>query len=645
MDILEELNISNNSPSYDGSGALALDSLCSMMGSIASLRTLRMRNNSLTDKSAFVLADSLCIHANIVQLDLSDNPAIGSFGTFALVKLVVLNSFPFSKKIQKINLQNSFNPSTSPLTDFNFSDPSGHYALDLTCPFNRAVARQCLRHWELIEKSSIHRDAWFIQAFDDTFFDLKYNGEKYKPEKDIENVWVVPSTGNLTFTAIYRMCSLEELQDPRKFFARHISNHLPHPISDLKEVDDEMFACFLNGMYDVVKSLPQRSTLIDCVATFFKFTSAQVDRLIKHPSNTRSLRCRIAGNLLPKKTNDVLRILASHVDALEAYFRNSSQCNTSRAPTNSWFSGANPTGEYSFDLTDPQDRGMAYWMVQIDRFDVEKLKRGVATNIPSFTNIRNSRLDGLPFKYTPDWVVPSHGVWRFDYLSPHRFAVEYTDASVPKPIPDSTWNALVETTNEAIKAGQDRHVLLKAFRRLTRYTFFIDCNQLSSLLRIVDAKSRIDLVAIFLRKLVDYAELKEVLCRPRLGLEPLIDSSTIPELEKRIGQFALVNPIKMDNTTFACDLSTTEGRLIAGMVLKLMTREKGSRLVNSKIGPRPDTATTADPPKAWHSNLPRDGYWSMTYVSTEDGSGADKSLRKQMALSVCGFDPRTFNNV
>ena len=650
MDILEELNLSDNSPSYDSTGALALDSICAMMGSIASLTTLRLRSDCLDEKSAFILADSLCIHPNITELDLGNNARIGKFGTLALLKLVVFNDFPVPKRIRKICLENSCKPGKSHMSEFNFTDPSGHYALELCNPFSRAVARQCLRYWELVKKStSTHEGDWFRQTFDETFFELRYNGDKYTPEKDIEDVWVIPTSGTLTYTALYHLCSRDHVGNPWKFFACNTNDHGKHPINDLKQVDDNMFECFLQGIYASISSMEQRSILIDCVSTFFSFTAVQIERLIEERLNTKTLRVRIVGNLLPKKTRGVLQVLAKYHSILTVYFSRREKAETNSNFIAEWFAGENPSGPYVMDLRDPSQRLVAEWMTLIDRFEIESLKWAcIPTNIPAFTNIRNCKHNSKSFEYYPDWVVPCDGAWSFDYVSPRRFPLTWVDPILPKPHPEDMWTAFVEVFSREFKTSQaSPNLIINALRRTTRHRFFIDCNQLSTLLKACEtsANFKLEITTILLRRLVDYAELREVLCRPRMGLDPLIDPASTSDLEHRVGVLALTNPMKVDNSNFACDLGTLEGRLIAGMVLRLHAKEKGSRLVNSKIGPDLATATTADPPKSWYSQIPRTGFWSMTYVSSEDGSGQDKTLRRQMALNVCGFDQRTFTNV
>ena len=150
-----------------------------------------------------------------------------------------------------------------------------------------------------------------------------------------------------------------------------------------------------------------------------------------------------------------------------------------------------------------------------------------------------------------------------------------------------------------------------------------------------------NLIPLLYSRIVDYPEMRELLCRPRLGLPAVLTASDVEELERKLGQLALQNPMKFENTALVCDLTKFDGRGLAHVILKLLSIEKGSRLVNSKIGERIDSLQAAEPPKTWYQALPHAGVWACTYVVDE--KSINKSLRKELAINICGFDARTFH--
>jgi hypothetical protein len=182
--------------------------------------------------------------------------------------------------------------------------------------------------------------------------------------------------------------------------------------------------------------------------------------------------------------------------------------------------------------------------------------------------------------------------------------------------------------------------------RVLSDSIMVTSSQLDSLLRCkpnIPTEVKADIAVTIYRRVVDYAELKEHLCRARMGLEPALDANGVQLLENKLGRINLINPMRADNTSFSCDLTTAEGRFTAQIVLALLSKEKGSRIINSRIGKTEANAQTCDPPKSWNNYVPHDGYWSVTYVTSEDGSGIDMALRRRLSIDICGFDPRTFN--
>jgi hypothetical protein len=505
-------------------------------------------------------------------------------------------------------------------------------------PFHRAIGRQCFRTWEFIESYHKKRGST-IQSFSDTFVDMRLDGEGYKPDKDLENVWILPKKGLLTFTALFK---LRESADDV------VNGRGTDPLTTLKPVTDRMFHGFLKGVYSHIRLLPQQIQILDAISNFFLFTESQILQLIDDLVSTPRMRRNVLRKLFPSKTSGGLHIIRMYSDVI--FGKKSEKSSNTDHVSSTVFSSENPTGHYVLSLANPFDRAIGQQLISIDRAEIEYAKQiDRAKNLGSFTNFRNGILDGKSFRYYPDWVLPHVGVWEFDYVTTHRFplSIAQKDTIPNSSVNETTWKEFLECMASVFDSNKEGgfNIAMTALRRISG-SIMVTSAQLDALLRCdpsLTQDMKTEMAVILFRRIVDYAEVKEQLCRARMGIEPALDASGLEMLERKLGKLNLMNPMKADNTSFTCDLATPEGRFTAQIVLSLLSREKGSRIINSRIGKTESAAQTCDPPKSWNTFVPHEGYWSVTYVTSEDGSGIDKALRKRLSVDICGFDPRTFN--
>lgn len=607
MDAIAELDVSHNSSHDDGvAGSLpAIASLCSLLGSVASLNRINFSATGITDEAAFVLADSLSVHPNIAAIDLSENPRIGIFGIRSLFRMVLFRT----GVLEVLDLRGFENQSIHSL--YNFSDPSNDYHLSMSNLFHKAIARQCLRTWETAH-----------QHFDDAFKEMRLDGAQYKPEKDDENVWQLPQTGVLTFTALFHrrggVCDWNAASDER--------------------VSQAILNRFNHGVYSRVSSVDQKMKLIDAIAQFQCF-DCDPTRLIQSPLNSHRLKLLMLETFLPRVRDPCLLIwnCRNVVDKLTPPFR----CNTTRecgenaGESLTWFNATNPTGHYELHLGRMSDRIVATEALRMERQFVEMHKKSRLVKC-----LLNCKLNGEAFEFFSDFQLPSVGVWEFDFVNPNRFS----DEQVPHAIKKERWTELSDILRSTFdnQVGGGERFAVDALRALST-TFYISCDQLIELLHRFDGHKgfQMNLIPLLYSRIVDYPEMRELLCRPRLGLPAVLTASDVEELERKLGQLALQNPMKFENTALVCDLTKFDGRGLAHVILKLLSSEKGSRLVNSKIGERIDSLQAAEPPKTWYQALPHAGVWACTYVVDE--KSINKSLRKELAINICGFDARSFH--
>jgi Ran GTPase-activating protein (RanGAP) involved in mRNA processing and transport len=597
MDAIQRLDISFNSAGNRAADTRipVIATLCSVLGSVASLEELRLSSTGMNDEAAFVLADSLSVHPRLKSLDLSDNPSIGVFGVKSLLRLIFFRG----TLMESMNINNSLRPKGNDL--FSFADPSGSYFLHMDNMLDKAIARQCFKTWEST-----------TQAFDDTFKSMKVDLKPFKPSKDVEDIWELPESGLLNFTAVFRKLDV---------------NTCEMKCLNEKVISQSDWDRFVEGIYDRVRNVESKVTLIQAISNSFTL-DCDLSDIVMRGDLLHHLRAQIFHKIIPhvrhpgrtlKRALPFLKTLRSPIELFA----------TSEIPNR-----CIGIGHFCLNLRSSNHRILAFQFVKFNEKYFDEFKDRLF-----FRSIRNSTLNKSEFPIPPDWDIPTSGVWEFDFITPHRLP----HPTVPRTIEQKLWMDLVDTLFALSSTASENVAWMEALRHLSSQ-FMLSCAQLVDLLhRFAPNKSlQLDLAVLLFRRIVDYPNLKEMLCRERMGNPATFDQAMVHSLELRVGPLALFNPLRLENTTIDCDLGSEEGRVMARVVLTLLSREKGSRLVNSRVGNSPDNAVASLPPKTWFEALPDKGFWSCTYVVDEKST--NHSLRKELAINLCAFDPRTFEH-
>ncbi|KAF4662985.1 NLR, CARD domain-containing protein 3 [Perkinsus chesapeaki] len=642
--------------------------LCSYLGSIATIEYVDLRNSQLNYQSAFVLADSLCIHPNIRTVLVANNP-IGADGIRALLRLMYLNPYPPDRLMYFIDLDrceysavddsnkgddgggdNYGESGTSGGNsgagggggsgvggaNYNFLDPSGSYRLHMENPYNRAVARQCLRRWQVIQDTV---------GFSDTFYEIRHNGMALTGfELDEENVWQLPDEGMLTYTAVYRQKSAQAALDPRtlnddptRTIRKRLSEDLfqrlmrwygqdvsRRPIIEALSKDFAVEAFQVTKLFDASVTSELKVFLLE---TFLDkiLDPAHALSLMEYLAKVTIFRQQVSlpqalGIGLPKKKKLGKRLVYP-ID-VKQYFV---------------FSGSNPSGHYKLDLKTADHYMVAEHLVYTNRWDVEWCKAKGRPDVSQYGNyqcFRNEHIDGVPFKYGQDWSLPGSGTWEFDYVSPHR---------APKgaaPITAEAWLRVIHAIQTALdEAKLSPEVIIMCLRRVSHH-FYVKCAQVDNLLAMFPPTNqtmqlRRDIFIILYNRIIDYVNIRDHFCRSRMGLPPQFGPSCVVLLEHRLGKLNLLNPLRADNSIFVCHFGTHEGRVLAQIVLRLKKAED-SRFINSRIGTSPEVSLPMDPPQDWYRCVPFEGFWEVTYVCDE--SSAKMNLRKEIAVAYCAYE-------
>ncbi|EER02308.1 hypothetical protein Pmar_PMAR006630 [Perkinsus marinus ATCC 50983] len=243
----------------------------------------------------------------------------------------------------------------------------------------------------------------------------------------------------------------------------------------------------------------------------------------------------------------------------------------------------------------------------------------------------NEHYDGMPFKYGRDWILPTSGIWEFDYVSPRR-------ALKGGAITAEAWLRVTQSIQNALDEGRlSNEVIVMCLRRVS-HLFYVNCSQIDVLLAMFPQTSqnlqiRRDIFTTLYNRIVDYVDIREHFCRPRLGLPPAFGPACIAILERQIGMLNLFNPLKADNAAFKCDFNSHEGRLMAQIILRLKKTED-NRIINSRFGASLEVILPMDAPPAWYQCVPFEGYWEGTYV----GTNSKMNVRKDIAMTYCAYE-------
>lgn len=232
-----------------------------------------------------------------------------------------------------------------------------------------------------------------------------------------------------------------------------------------------------------------------------------------------------------------------------------------------WFHEGNMTGRYNLDLEKPADYAVAEnclignaWESEVGRLlgwpDISQ--RG------TYEMLRNESHNEVRFNYNREWMLPSHGWFRFDYSSvrrPRSDGGKMTEAG--------------EVTRYLQRNSASSEAKLKALRAISVH-MHLSSQQFRNLLLCFPAgEFRQEIFCAFHSRVTDWLRL---LSHEVLHCKNLLSGKDRVSLVERVGCLHLLNPLHPERVWFKCNLTVYEERRLVDFLVQLREKEPGSRI-------------------------------------------------------------------
>jgi len=288
------------------------------------------------------------------------------------------------------------------------------------------------------------------------------------------------------------------------------------------------------------------------------------------------------------------------------------------------FNVDNPTGHYRLFLERCADYAVAERLLLLDRWEAAvDLRRGRydTTSRGNGSHFRNEFYQGqaLSQRYNSvaEWTLPELAEFEFDYVSNQR------PSQSSKVLSDDLWDDILMQLYESMCLPEEKILVLRSIS----HNFHISCMQLRQLIGYFRTQSqRGEALVIFFNRIVDLHNSK--LFRVRFDSEEEVTS-----LQDRLGYATLFPYLQPENFKFSLDLSFSDQRLCASILVALSLKEKTTNIRDPewihKDGTRDPLVLGV--PRSWehHHRLPADGVFSGMYVCAPEDRKFE--LRKQLA--------------
>eukprot|EP00397_Hematodinium_sp_SG-2012_P001916 GEMP01001921.1.p1 GENE.GEMP01001921.1~~GEMP01001921.1.p1 ORF type:complete len:1389 (+),score=257.79 GEMP01001921.1:190-4356(+) len=589
-----------------------MNGFCEYLNGAKKLRILNLRNSQLTEYTAFVLACSMCTHANIKEISLAKN-IIGERGVRALLRLVLLNPYPPNRLMETVDFDQCIDSKDVVATDstfFQFSDPSGQYCMNLVDPYARSVVLQCLYRWEMIS-------ARFDWPYERAFVDVFLGNAQYIFKKNAAG-WIIPTNGCLAYFFVLPFRTIDELTDVR--------NLAVWPYGVKKPLTDELFSRFFRSLGKCKHSW-DLSAMFNALAMDYKLNSSQVRFLASKSADPIDIMRRFLTQISdPRNGLDILSKLAKEP-------RKSSYVPGKQRYSMKYFCGQNPTGHYILDLAIPLEFIMGEQLRLINAWEIENAKMAGIRDMSQHGNYqlyRNEKYQLDPHQVTHDWEQPDYGVWEFDFSWIRRPS---TTEAVPMSNP---------TFEKFCKKFRSYKILdweLVLVLKMVSAHIYVNCWQLRQLLECVEDRVRSSVFTIMFFRNCEYQRAQTYFFdgAPRNHEIPGVFDQRL-DIEARIGCIHMVDPIGINKSRFRLNLSRYEERVVCTLLMTTSAKEMPGQLSQCFLFPKfGSTETNLRDiliPNSWGELCPFSGFFEALFSS----ENTDMEFRQQLWRRVCCWE-------
>lgn len=370
-----------------------------------SLRSLDISMNRLDFRGALIIEDALDQSRQLTKLSMSHNP-LGVMGLRCLLRLLAR---PHSGLIA-FEIENCFKgellASVEGIQVFTYTNPGGHYCLDLERPYHRSLLRTLYKVGERFQLKPA-----------DTFSNVTFSPGAFSlPSQRDAGVWPVPTSGRLEVN----------------FSIEKAMQQAVHGVAE------ENFGEVLVRYNEVMRFTPHFRKLIPLLAQWrllegheqeqlamlaalgrdFIFTSTHLRQLCACRAMLGTTVARLLPTLVGGKfaRSMVLRC----VDNLSEFVKMLTLCKEYLL-----FNPDSPTGHYKLDLGNPAAAYVAQALALLDRWESGIAKRKELPDISEdgdYSCVRNCRyahqsLRSLGLQSFDEWVLPEKEILELDYVT------------------------------------------------------------------------------------------------------------------------------------------------------------------------------------------------------------------------------------
>lgn len=554
-----------------------------------SLRSLDISMNRLDFRGALIIEDALDQSRQLTKLSMSHNP-LGVMGLRCLLRLLAR---PHSGLIA-FEIENCFKgellASVEGIQVFTYTNPGGHYCLDLERPYHRSLLRTLYKVGERFQLKPA-----------DTFSNVTFSPGAFSlPSQRDAGVWPVPTSGRLEVN----------------FSIEKAMQQAVHGVAE------ENFGEVLVRYNEVMRFTPHFRKLIPLLAQWrllegheqeqlamlaalgrdFIFTSTHLRQLCACRAMLGTTVARLLPTLVGGKfaRSMVLRC----VDNLSEFVKMLTLCKEYLL-----FNPDSPTGHYKLDLGNPAAAYVAQALALLDRWESGIAKRKELPDISEdgdYSCVRNCRyahqsLRSLGLQSFDEWVLPEKEILELDYVTHLR--------------PDCHGEVMTAATFTRFltilqQAECDGPTQIKVTRNLAHYINLtsVQMRQLLGVYRTSELREEA-LVTTFFR-IVDIHN--EKVFRVRYEEQAELDS-----LRQRLGYCTFFTYIQPEQVTYDFDFAKYDQRLAANLFFGLANAEKRDNISNFRYTLPDGTIDKLEQgvPRSWDqfARMPKEGVFHFTY--------------------------------
>eukprot|EP00440_Ansanella_granifera_P074981 gb/GFBE01081375.1/.p1 GENE.gb/GFBE01081375.1/~~gb/GFBE01081375.1/.p1 ORF type:complete len:1536 (+),score=380.10 gb/GFBE01081375.1/:1-4608(+) len=571
------------------------------------LQSLDISMNRIDFRGALIIEDALENSRELTTLNVSHNP-FGVMGLRCLLRLLARNGCG----LISITMENSYSgdllPSVEGIQTFTYTNPGGHYTLNLERPYHRSLLRTLYKLGDTLKLTPA-----------DTFLEVSYQPGSFShpSSKDANGVFPVPNSGMLEFSFSIEKAMEKAVQGVKE-------DNFSHVLARYNEVmrftpHFRKLIPLLAQWRSLEGSSKDQAAMLAALGRDFIFTATQINQLCK----CRSMVGTTVARLMPTLTGGAFArtLVIKSVDNMGEFIKMLTLCKEYVL-----FNPESPTGHYRLDLSNTASGYVAQALALLDRWESGIAKRKELTDISEngdYSCVRNVMyahqslsLDASKPRSFDQWVIPEKEILELDYVTHLR--------------PDCKGAVLDEDSFIKFmgileQAECDGRTVIQV-TRLVAHHINLSSPQMRRLLGIYKTSElRADALVCTFFRIIDIHNEKVF----RVRYE---EQSELDKLRDRLGYLVFFTYIQPEQTTYDLNFAKYDQRLAANIILSMGASEKRDNIANYRYT-LPDGTVDLMPqglPRSWDkfTAMPKEGVFRFSYKCSPE----DRNFKMRMNM-------------